>query len=119
MKRGPKPESQYVNGAQTTPIMPTYLTKEAKEIWFEELERVVGGGINASHSSTFATYCSMEAACRAMFAKGEVPRAAYLSEKRKLSEMLGIGGIAARSTNGGHIDPLAADADPYAALPEG
>ena len=39
-----------------------------------------------------------------MFAKGEVHRAAYLSDKRKLSEMLGIG-IAARTTNGGHVIP--------------
>lgn len=119
MKRGPKPQAQYVNGAQTTPIMPTYLSKEAKEIWFEELERVVGAGINESHSSTFARYCSLEAANRAAFAKGEVPRGAYMSEVRKLSEMLGIAGIAGRTTNGGHIDPLAADADPYGALPEG
>ncbi|MBB5709429.1 hypothetical protein [Sphingomonas xinjiangensis] len=98
--------------------MPDYLTAAAKDVWFEEIEFVVSNGINASHSSTFATYCSMEAACRAIFATGEVPRAAYLSEKRKLAELLGISGIAARTTNGTPANPLQAEANPYGSLPE-
>ncbi len=56
--------------------MPDYLTAAAKDVWFEEIEHVVANGINASHSNTFATYCSMEAVCRAIFGKGAVPRAA-------------------------------------------
>lgn len=98
--------------------MPDYLTAEAQDIWFEELERVVSHGVNANHSSTFATYCSMEAACRALFRQGEVPRAAYLSEKRKLSELLGIGGLSGRTTTGGPTDPLSNTPNPYGALPE-
>ena len=41
-------------------------------------------------SSSFATCCSLEAQCRAVFVAGEVPRGAYLSEKRKLADPLGI-----------------------------
>ncbi len=98
--------------------MPDYLTDAAKDVWFEEIEHVVANGINASHSSTFATYCSMEAVCRTIFGKGEVPRAAYLSEKRKLAELLGISGLAARTTTGTIANPLSADANPWAALPD-
>lgn len=50
--------------------MPDYLTAAAKDVWFEEIEFVVANGVNASHSSTFATYCSLEAQCRAIFASG-------------------------------------------------
>lgn len=98
--------------------MPDYLTAAAKDVWFEEIEFVVANGINASHSSTFATYCSMEAVCRATFATGDVPRAAYLSEKRKLAELLGISGLAARITTGTNANPLSAEANPYGALPD-
>lgn len=96
--------------------MPDYLTATAKDVWFEEIERVVAHGITAEHSSTFARYCSMEAAVRAAFAAGEVPRAAMLSEVRKLSEMLGIGGLAGRTTTGTPANLL--QADPYGDLPE-
>lgn len=98
--------------------MPDYLTAAAKDVWFEEIEHVVGNGINASHSTLFATYCSIEASCRATFAIGEVPRAAYLSEKRKLAELLGIGGLSGRTTNGTVANPLSAEANPYGALPD-
>lgn len=97
--------------------MPDYLTAAAKDVWFEEIEFVVANGVNASHSSTFATYCSLEAQCRAIFASGEVPRGAYLSEKRKLAELLGISGLASRTT-GTSANPLQAEANPYGALPE-
>ena len=98
--------------------MPDYLTAAAKDVWFDEIEHVVANGINASHSSLFATYCSIEAQCRAIFAKGEVPRAAYLSEKRKLAELRGIGGLSGRTTNGATANPLQAEANPYGSLPE-
>lgn len=98
--------------------MPDYLTAAAQDVWFEEIEHVVAQGINTSHSTLFATYCSIEAQCRAIFATGEVPRAAYLSEKRKLAELLGIGGLSGRTTNGTIANPLQAEANPYGALPE-
>ncbi len=98
--------------------MPDYLTAGAEDVWFEEIEFVVANGINASHSSTFATYCSLEAQCRAIFASGEVPRGAYLTEKRKLAELLGISGLSGRTTNGTNANPLQAAANPYGALPD-
>lgn len=98
--------------------MPDYLTAAAKDVWFEEIEFVVANGINASHSSTFATYCSLEAQCRAIFAAGDVPRGAYLTEKRKLAELLGISGLAGRTTTGTPANPLQAEANPYGALPD-
>ncbi len=118
MKRGPKPKQPHDTGPASKPVMPDYLTAAAKDVWFEEIEFVVANGINASHSSTFATYCSMEAVCRATFATGDVPRAAYLSEKRKLAELLGISGLAARTTTGTNANPLSAEANPYGALPD-
>ncbi len=98
--------------------MPDYLTAGAEDVWFEEIEFDVANGINASHSSTFATYCSLEAQCRAIFASGEVPRAAFLSEKRKLAELLGISGLSGRTTNGTNANPLQAAANPYGSLPD-
>lgn len=98
--------------------MPDYLSREAQDVWFEEIERVIAHGVNADHSSTFATYCSLEAACRAIWNSGEVPRGAYLTEKRKLSELLGIGGLSGRTTAGTITDPLNAAANPFAALPD-
>ena len=119
MKRGPKPRQQHDASPSSKPLLPDYLSAEAEDVWFEELERVVAHGINANHSSTFARYCSMEAACRAMWAKGTVPQAAMLSEVRKLSEMLGIGGLAGRTSAGTPTNPLSAEANPYGALPTG
>jgi len=98
--------------------MPDYLTAAAKDVWFEEIEHVVANGINNSHASTFARYCSLEAQCRAIFASGDVPRGAYLSEVRKLAELLGISGLAARTTTGTSTNPLQAEANTWASLPE-
>lgn len=117
MKRGPKPKQNIATGAASKPIMPDYLSAEAQDVWFEELERVVAHGINADHSSTFARYCSMEAVCRSIFAKGEMPRGAYTTEIRKLSELLGISGLSGRVSTG-TTDPLNPAANPFAALPD-
>lgn len=117
MKRGPKPKQNTATGSASKPIMPDYLSAEAQDVWFEELERVVGHGINADYSSTFATYCSLEAACRATWLSGEVPRGAYLTEKRKLAELLGISGLSGRIATG-TTDPLNPAANPFAALPD-
>ncbi len=118
MKRGPKPKTGHDTGPASKPVMPDYLTAAAKDVWLDEIEHVVANGINNSHSTLFATYCSIEAACRAIFATGEVPRAAFLSEKRKLAELLGIGGLSGRTTNGTNANPLSAEANPYGALPD-
>lgn len=117
MRRGPKPSQSQTTGPASKPVMPDYLTAAAKDVWFEEIEFVVSHGINASHSSTFATYCSLEAQCRAIFAAGDVPRGAYLTEKRKLAELLGISGLASRTT-GTPSNPLVPASNPYGDLPE-
>ena len=100
--------------------MPDYLRKlpAAQDVWFEELERVIAHGVTADHSSTLATYCCLEAQVRTLFASGEVPRAAFLSERRKLAELLGIGGLSGR-TSAGTTNPLDPNGNAFASLPEG
>jgi len=98
--------------------MPEYLDRivGAKDIWFEEIERVVAHGVTADHSSSFARYCCLEWLCRQAFAAAQVPAAATLSEVRKLAEMLGIVGLAGRTSNG-QQGPALAQHNPYADLP--
>ncbi|WOF43780.1 hypothetical protein KNJ79_02110 [Sphingopyxis indica] len=74
------------------PVMPDYLQPAAREIWIEELPRVMLGGVAELDSSMFATYCATEALVRAAFIAGEAPPAAYLTELRRLRELLGIAG---------------------------
>lgn len=46
--------------AKSAPIPPRYLTKEARAVWREELDRVTACGITDADSSLFARYCTME-----------------------------------------------------------
>lgn len=115
MKRGPKPETAATkaqrgtlrndrDGAVTVvtpvqlvsagdpPIMPEYLLPAAREIWADELPRVMLAGITERDSTLFATYCALEAQVRAAFIAGEAPPAAYLTEQRRRAELLGIAG---------------------------
>src|SRR3546814_13520324 len=72
--------------------MPDYLQPAAREIWMEELSRVMLAGVTERDSSLFAAYCSVEALNRADFIAGEAPPAAYLTEQRRRAELLGIAG---------------------------
>lgn len=110
MKRGPKPElpstkeqrgtwraDRDASNIQITspcdpPIVPDYLPAAAQEVWLEEIGRVMTAGIGERDSSLFATYCATEAMCRAAFVAGEPPPAAYLTELRRMRELLGIAG---------------------------
>ncbi len=74
------------------PMMPDYLCPAAQEIWIEEISRVMFAGVTEQDSSLFGTYCSTEALARAAFISGEPPPAAYLSELRRMRELLGIAG---------------------------
>lgn len=100
--------------------MPDYVRKNAaaSAVWFEELERVIAHGITDEHSSTFARYCCLEAALRQEFEAGNLPRGNFLSEVRKLSELLGISGLAG-STSGTPINPVDQDGNRWGELPSG
>jgi phage terminase small subunit len=111
MKRGPKPHLPATKAQRGTlrkdrdgagpvqmiapgdpPIMPDYLPPAAQEVWIEEIGRVMVAGITELDSSLFATYCATEALVRAAYIAGEPPPAAYLSELRRMRELLGIAG---------------------------
>lgn len=114
MKRGPKPELANTKAQRGTlrkdrdggvvvqpvsliaagdpPVMPDYLQPAAREIWIEELPRVMLAGVTERDSTLFAAYCSVEALNRAAFIAGEAPPAAYLTEQRRRAELLGIAG---------------------------
>ncbi|MCP5385958.1 MAG: hypothetical protein H6916_03970 [Novosphingobium sp.] len=111
MKRGPKPQLPATKAKRGTlrpdrdgsgpvqliaagdpPIVPSYLSPAAQEIWLEEISRVMLAGVTERDSSLFATYCSTEALVRAAFIAGEPPPAAYLTELRRMRELLGIAG---------------------------
>lgn len=115
MKRGPKPATASTKAQRGTlrkdrdgavaviqpmqlvsagdpPIMPEYLQPAAREIWQDELPRVMLSGISERDSTLFATYCALEAQIRAAFIAGEAPPAAYLTEQRRRAELLGIAG---------------------------
>jgi hypothetical protein len=111
MKRGPKPQTPVTKAKRGTlrpdrdgdgpvqliaagdpPIVPSYLSPAAQEIWMEEISRVMLAGVSERDSSLFATYCSTEALVRAAFIAGEPPPAAYLTELRRMRELLGIAG---------------------------
>lgn len=117
MKRGPKPEARATKVQRGTlqpcrdggavvelvtavdpPMMPDYLSDAAKEVWIEQIGRVMLGGIGDRDSLLFARYCATEALARTAFAAGEPPPSAYLSELRRMEELLGIAGPRTRQT---------------------
>lgn len=79
------------------PIAPDYLAPDAVEVWIEEVGRVMIAGVGERDSSLFARYCSTEALARKAFLSGEPPPAAYLTELRRMAELLGIAGPRVRS----------------------
>ncbi|KUO53185.1 MAG: hypothetical protein APF82_00935 [Sphingomonadales bacterium BRH_c42] len=111
MKPGPKPQTAVTKAKRGTlrpdrdgggavqlitagdpPSMPDYMSPAAQDIWMEEISRVMVSGVSEVDSSLFATYCSTEALVRAAFIAGEPPPAAYLTELRRMRELLGIAG---------------------------
>lgn len=83
--------------AGSPPVQPEYLSPEAIDVWQEELGRVMATGVVEIDSSLFARYCSLEALIRKAFrAGGEAPPAAYLTEARRMAELLGIAGRKSR-----------------------
>lgn len=56
--------SEIATPARSAPIAPRYLTKEARAVWREEVDRVTACGITEADSSLFARYCTMEALYR-------------------------------------------------------
>ncbi len=116
MKRGPKPVTAQVKAMRGTlqpcrdkvtplemvvpgepPVTPDYLSPEAQEVWIEEIGRVMVAGVGERDSSLFARYCSTEALARKAYKAGEPPPAAYLTELRRMAELLGIAGPRART----------------------
>jgi len=87
--------------AKSAPTQPRYLTKEAKLVWREEVDRVAACGITDADSSLFARYCTMEAVYRTQIAAGELPKAALLTELRRMAELLGIAGLRSRLARAG------------------
>lgn len=79
------------------PAQPDYLTPAAIDVWQEEIGRVMATGVVEIDSSLFARYCSLEALIRQAFeAGGDPPPAAYLTEARRMAELLGIAGRKSR-----------------------
>jgi phage terminase small subunit len=83
------------------PMQPDYLRPAAIEVWQENLPRVMQTGVAEVDSDLFARYCSMEALVRKAFrevdaGEGDPPPAAWLTELRRVSELLGIAGRKSR-----------------------
>lgn len=87
---------ELVTPPRNVPVAPGYMTKEARIVWDEDFDRVVACGAVEADSGCFATYCALEAACRPILMSGELPKAAYLVELRRLRELLGIAGHRSR-----------------------
>lgn len=94
------------------PAQPDYLTPGAVDVWQEEIGRVMATGVVEIDSSLFARYCSLEALIRKAFESGVPPPAAYLTEARRMAELLGIAG---RKSRVGKVadDPIK-NANPFA-----
>lgn len=118
MQRGRKPELPQVKEARGTfrndrdgqkqqvivpndpPAMPDHLDAEAQSVWAEELSRVMMYTVTEVDSSLFARYCCLEACVRSSFAEGKAPPAAYLTELRRMGELMGIAGPKSRIQTG-------------------
>ncbi|MEP2103080.1 MAG: hypothetical protein ABJP02_04950 [Parasphingorhabdus sp.] len=115
MKRGPKPQTPATKQKRGTlrkdrdggkaiqmiatddaPVMPDYLLPAAQDVWLEEIGRVMVAGVTEFDSSLLATYCALEASARAAFLANEPPPASYLTELRRMRELLGIAGPRSR-----------------------
>lgn len=91
---------ELVTPARDEPIQPGYLSAEAKAVWAEEAARVVACGVTSADSSLFARYCECEATFRVSVLAGDLPKAALLTELRRMAELLGIAGLKSRLGRG-------------------
>lgn len=78
------------------PVQPGYMTPEGKEVWAEELQRVVACGLTGADSTFFARYCELEAGFRVSVMARELPTASLVTELRRAAELLGIAGHRSR-----------------------
>jgi hypothetical protein len=82
------------------PQMPSYMTAEAVDIWYEVLPRAMSTGVTEIDSALLARYCSLEALVRKAFNAGQPPPAAYLTVLRQHEELLRIAGPKSRVGGG-------------------
>jgi hypothetical protein len=113
--------TQEVVVAGLPPQMPEYLLveeyPEAEAIWQEEVGRAMAAGVTELDSSLFARYCVLEAMARvgfneAMKGNGPPPPAAYITELRRIAELLGLAGR--KSRVGKVADGATGRANPFA-----
>ncbi len=93
--------AELVTPPRDEPVQPPYLSPAAKEIWTEELRRVVGCGVTESDSGIFGRYCEMEASFRRTVLDGGDIKAALATELRRTAELLGIAGLRSRLARSG------------------
>lgn len=91
--------------ASNTPTQPAYMTTAGKLVWAEEIARITNCGATDADSSMIARYCEMEAAYRVAITAGELPKAALLTELRRMAEMLCIAGLRSRLAKTGSSEP--------------
>lgn len=91
--------------ATDVPVAPLWLTAAAKDVWADDLARVVTCGAREPDSHFYAVYCEMMARFIAGVKSGDPANAAFVSELRKQMEMLGIAGAKARLARGGDQTP--------------
>lgn len=101
---------------EDTPSAPSWLTAGAKEVWADNIARVVACGARDADSDMFATYCEMMARFIAGVKSGDPVNAAFVSELRKEMEMLGIAGAKSRLARLG-TTPDKATTSPFSVRP--
>jgi len=99
-----------------TPSPPEWMSDGARDVWAADFERVVALGAREVDSNFFALYCETLSAFIATVKSGEVANAAFRSELRKQSEMLGIAGAKARLAKVGATPDK--PASPFSLRPE-
>ena len=98
--------------AKSVPVAPSWLTDLARQVWDEELPRVIAAGATDADSGFFARYCSMSATFITLTIAGESPKAALATELRRSAELLGIAGLRSRLVKAGCDAPKATPCSP-------
>lgn len=79
------------------PIAPDWLTEAGRDVWLDDIGRVLTvGTVTELDSTLFATYCNMAGALTLAWRAGEVPPVTAISEVRKMQEMFGLAGTRSR-----------------------
>ena len=119
MKRGRKPDLPSVRalrgssrshrdadkveiiGPDMPPVEPESLTEAGRAVWLGNIDRVAQARlVTELDSELFASYCNLQAAINRVWAAGDVPPTAHLSEARKMAEQFGIFGAKSRVVSG-------------------